>query len=152
MGPSNQPGRVRSRGRSMRTPPPTSAHPGSPKPEQGRGTRSHKTRNLYNKLALNKSPFPLLANSSRRFFQIRLNHYTMKSRLSMVIRWRKRHIAVRGWHLAIGRPLTVKREVDPIIWTKIGHSFATLSLAFLTSNFFLALACGANLRYCRVAG
>jgi hypothetical protein len=32
--------------------------------------------------------------------------------------------------------------VDPILWAKIGHFFATLSLAFLTSSFSLVLLVG----------
>jgi len=50
-------------------------HSATARPEQGRGTRRQTNRNLYNKPALNKSPFFQIANSIQRFFQIRLNQY-----------------------------------------------------------------------------
>jgi hypothetical protein len=43
-------------------------------------------------------------------------------------------------------------EVDPILWTKIGHFFATLSLAFQTTDFSLLLLDGRCFDTVRLAG
>jgi D-arabinose 1-dehydrogenase-like Zn-dependent alcohol dehydrogenase len=43
---------------------------------QGRGNRSFFIRYLYNGVKLSQSPYPSLANSARRFFQITLNQDT----------------------------------------------------------------------------
>ena len=48
----------------------------APSRTQGRGNRSFFVRYLYNGVKLSQSPYPLLANSTRRFFQITLNQDT----------------------------------------------------------------------------
>ena len=72
VGPGHRPDALRCRPRPV----PTPGHPAAdlpPDAEQRRGTRSSSSDDLYNGVNLNVSPFPLLANSTRRFFQIRLN-------------------------------------------------------------------------------
>ena len=55
--------------RLLASPPPT---------EQGRGTRRLRVGYLYNHLSPTRSLYPLLANSTRRFFQIRLNQHSCR--------------------------------------------------------------------------
>jgi hypothetical protein len=73
-------------------------------------------------------------------------------------RWKK-----TGWHANDEqRPWTQRevdllgtareREVDPILWTKIGHFFATLLLVFQTSDFALLLRAGRCCGTVRLAG
>ena len=76
MGAGDQPNALRCRHRPVRTPAHHAADLTAPKSAQGRGTRSRTTGNRYNAIALNKGSFSLVANSTRRFFQIRLNQHT----------------------------------------------------------------------------
>src|SRR5207253_2224451 len=64
--------------------------------EQRRGTRSSATEPEYNGSDLIDCVVPLLANSTKAIFQIRLNHHTMTLRKGVIHMMLPREVARRG--------------------------------------------------------